>query len=306
MMSWMVTAFLVVAGLVAWTGGTAAADLTSLGGTLSDPLDDIPDDILDGTGKPTRLNTGVSPTAILTPHIGDIVVTRPGTVIANREVFGFITVKAPNVTIRNTVVHGGPTSYNRGLITNYGYDNLLVENVDVIPLNDTVWQDGVKGWDFTLRRVYINGNVDSVKIHGDNVLIRDSVLEDTNYQESDPNQDGRPSHNDGVQILKGRNIRIVNNTIRDQQNFAVLGSADKGNTSGLQVRNNYLDGGQCTVKLEEKNGRQLSVAITDNKLGPNRTKPRCKINGVRGITVTASGNKMLKTGEAVGILWTSR
>ena len=44
-----------------------------------------------------------------------------------------------------------------------------------------MWQDGVKGSDFTLQRVYITGNVDSVKIQGSNVTIQSSLLENTTY-----------------------------------------------------------------------------------------------------------------------------
>ncbi len=95
-------------------------------------------------------------------------------------------------------MRGGIAAGNRGVITNYGYDSLLVEDVDVIPAYDTVWQDGIKGSDFTLNRVYVTGNVDSVKVHGGgNVLIKNSLLENTTYYSSDPNQNGGPTHNDG-------------------------------------------------------------------------------------------------------------
>jgi len=225
-------------------------------------------------------------------------------VIENLDVHGLITVRAPNVTIRKSIVRGGIVTGNRGVITNYGYDNLLVEDVDVIPAYDTVWQDAIKGSDFTLNRVYVTGNVDSVKVHPDgNVLIKNSLLENTTYYSSDPNQNGGPTHNDGVQVRGGPNIRIVNNTIRGQQNMPVLGAANQRDASGLIIENNWLDGGHCTVKLQEVNGFQLTASVRNNEFGPNRTVSNCKIAATNGSSVTDGGNSMEATGVAVGILW---
>ncbi len=89
----------------------------------------------------------------------------------------------------------------------------------------------------------IVGNVDSIKIHGDNVRVEKSLLENTTRYASDPYQAGRPTHNDNIQIMKGRNVTIWSNTIRGAQNFAVLGSANIGDTPNLVIRGNWLDGG---------------------------------------------------------------
>ena len=113
-----------------------------------------------------------------------------------------------------------------------------------------------------------------MKIHGDNVTIKNSLLESTIYYASDPNQGGGPTHNDNVQILQGQNIDITGNTIRDTTNFTILGGAEQNNVT-LKVANNWLDGGHCTVKLQNKNGYTQSTAITDNKFGPNRLVASC-------------------------------
>jgi len=242
--------------------------------------------------------------SVLKPYYGDITVKQAGTVLENLDVHGFITVQAPNVTIRNSIVRGGTATYNRGVITSYGYDNLLIQNVEVNPEHETVWQDGIKGWDFTLDHVHVTGNVDSVKVHGDgNVYIHDSLLENTTYYTSDPNQGGAPTHNDGVQILSGSNIRIINNTIRGQQNMPVLGAANKADTTGLVVTDNWLDGGHCTSKFEEMNGFNLVATVTDNKFGPNRDVASCKIAATAGTDLLdESGNTMELTGEPVTVL----
>ena len=256
--------------------------------------------------QPTPENTGVPEGTVLETVREDLTITRPGAVLDGLDVHGFITVEAPNVTIRRSVVRGGLATFNRGVITNYGYDNLLVEDVDIVPEQPTVWQDGVKGSDFTLNRVHVTGNVDSVKVHGEgNVLIENSLLEYTSYYESDPNQGGGPTHNDGVQILEGADIRILNNTIRGQQNLPVLGAANKGDTVRLVVAGNWLDGGHCTMKLEELNGRQLEATVVRSRFGPNRDVEGCAIVATVGSDVQARENRYVD-GTEVTPVWTDR
>ncbi len=256
------------------------------------------------SSKPSRRNTGVPAGRHLTRHNGSITVTRAGTVIDSKDVHGFIDVKAANVVIKNSIIRGGRATYNRGVITNYGYRNLVVKNSAIIPAHPTVWQDGVKGSDFTLERVYITGNVDSVKIQGSNVTIRRSLLENTTYYAHDPNQGGGPTHNDNVQIQTGRNVRIIGNTIRRATNFAVLGNSDIGDNIGLLVRGNWLDGGHCTVKIQELHGHQLRGArLINNRFGPNRLVQSCPIAAVVGAGVAASGNIRQSNGAHVGIYW---
>ena len=131
-----------------------------------------------------------------------------------------------------------------------------------------------------------------------------SLLENTTYYPHDPAQGGGPTHNDNVQIQGGSNLRIIGNTIRKATNFAVLGSADIADTPGLLVSGNWLDGGHCTVKIQELNGYQLSGAqLVNNKFGPNRVVQSCPIVAVIGTGVSASGNILELTGLPVGIFW---
>ena len=161
----------------------------------------------------------------LTRHDGDITVTQDGTVLRGLDIHGFVNVKAANVKIVDSMVRGGKAKgYATGLITNYGYPNLLVEDVSVVAEYPSVYFDGIKGNNFTARRVHVVGNVDSIKIHGDNVTVEDSLLENTTYYASDPYQGGGATHNDNIQILSGKNLTITGNTIRGATNFAILGS----------------------------------------------------------------------------------
>jgi len=169
--------------------------------------------------KPNATNTGVPAGTTLKDVYGDIVVTEAGTVLDRLDVHGFVIVRAPNVTITRSIIRGGKATGNTGLLTNYGSDNLVIEDSEFRAAHPSVWIDGIKGWDFTARRVHVVGNVDSIKIHGPNVTIEDSLLEDTTYYASDPNQGGGATHNDNIQILSGSNIAITGNTIRGSQNI---------------------------------------------------------------------------------------
>jgi hypothetical protein len=252
--------------------------------------------------KPSAATTGVPAGISLKRHDGDITVTTPGTVLDGLDIHGFVTVKAPNVTIKNSIVRGGRDSgYAVGLITNYGYDNLVIDHVDVTAEYPSVFFDGIKGWDFTARNVHVVGNVDSIKIHGDNVLIENSLLENTVDYANDPAQGGGPTHNDNIQILQGSNLRIVGNTIRGASNFAILGGAEQNNVA-VTIDGNWIDGGHCSLKLQVKAGWTQQATVTNNRFGPNRAVASCPFTSYPAVSLTQSGNVMELTGAAISAL----
>lgn len=253
------------------------------------------------SGKPSAATTGVPAGTKLTVHQGNITVTQSGTHLDGLDIHGFVVVRATNVTISNSIVRGGVATFDQGLITNYGYANLVIDRVDFINAHPSVWVDGIKGDNFTAKGVHVVGNVDSVKIQGDNVSIQNSLLENTTFYASDPNQGGGSTHNDNVQILNGQNIKIVGNTIRGATGFAILGSATHGNTN-LVLQNNWLDGGHCTVKLSLLNGWSETATVTGNKFGPNRAVKSCPFQAEPAVHLTASANVYEVGGATVPIL----
>jgi hypothetical protein len=259
---------------------------------------------LAATGKPSAATTGVRAGTSLKSHTGNIVVTKAGTVLDRMDIHGFVIVRANNVRITNSIVRGGRTTrVSTGLITNYGHPGLVIENVDVKPQYPSVYFDGIKGNNFIARRVHVQGNVDSVKIHGDNVRVENSLLENTTHYASDPSQGGGASHNDNIQILYGRNLTIRGNTIRGATNFAILGAASRGNTPNLVITGNWLDGGHCTVKLQVLNGWSEAATVTNNRFGPHRVIKNCQLQVYTRVRLVASGNVMELTGAAVKPLW---
>jgi hypothetical protein len=252
--------------------------------------------------KPSAATTGVPAGTKLRVHNGDIVVTTAGTRLDALDIRGFVVVKAPNVTISRSIVRGGKDAKTGvGLITNYGSPNLLITDTELRASYPSVWLDGIKGWNFTARRVHVVGNVDSIKIHGDNVSVEDSLLEDTIWYPHDPYQNGGPTHNDNIQILNGKHIKITGNTIRGAQNFAVLGAANKGDVPDLVVSRNWLDGGHCTLKLQIIGTHALRATVTDNLFGPNRAVSYCPIQSLPGVELTARNNLYEQNGQPVPI-----
>jgi len=252
--------------------------------------------------KPSAGTTGVRAGSVLTRHDGDITITTDGTVLSNLDIHGFVIVRAKNVTIDNCIVRGGPAQgFATGLITDYGYQGLLITDTYIEPEFRSVWLDGIKGSGYTARRVHVVGGVDSTKVQGDNVTIEDSLLENTDYYASDPQQAGGPTHNDNIQIQNGQNVTVTGNTIRGATNFAVLGAASKGNLN-LIVKDNWLDGGHCTVKLQILNGWAETATVTGNKFGPNRAVTSCPFTAYPAVTLTQNNNTFELTGATINPL----
>ena len=252
--------------------------------------------------KPSASTTGVPAGTKLRVHNGNIVVTKAGTRLDRMDIRGFVVVKAANVTISRSIVRGGRNPKTaQGVITNYGYKNLVITDTDVRTSYPSVYLDGIKGWKFTARRVHVVGGVDSIKIHGDDVTVADSLLENTKWYAHDPYQDGGPTHNDNIQILKGRNLTITGNTIRGAQNFAVLGAANLDHVPNLVVNGNWLDGGHCTLKLQTMRGQTLKATVADNRFGPHRQVSYCPIQVLPGVQLTARNNVSELTGKPVQI-----
>jgi hypothetical protein len=278
------------------------ADIAFRNGSAAAPAPTEPANPPTGGAKPSAATTGVPAGYPLVRHDGDITVTKDGTVLNGLDVHGFVTVRADNVKITNSIVRGGRAKgFATGLITNYGNPGLVIEDVDLRAEFPSVYFDGIKGNNFTARRVHVVGNVDSIKIHGDNVKVEDSLLENTTYYASDPHQDGGETHNDNIQILQGRNLMISGNTIRGATNFAILGGAEQNNVS-VVIDGNWLDGGHCTLKLQIRNGWSETAVVTGNRFGPRRKVASCPFTAYPAVNLTSSGNVFEETGSPVPVL----
>ncbi len=230
--------------------------------------------------RPGPGNTGVPAGTALTVHQGDLTVTQAGTVIDSMDIRGFVTIQAPNVVIKNSIIRGQATTKQRALVSST-LDTASVTIVDseLSPTSPSSYIDGIRGWNITARRVNIHRVIDSAHLWGrGNVVIEDSWLHDNLHLENDPQWGGKPSHDDSIQIQEGSNIRIRNNTITGAFNTGIQFTQDRGPVWDVDVSGNFLDGGGCTVNFAEKDlGPFQSVTVAGNTFGRTTKVENCAI-----------------------------
>ncbi|HEY5049564.1 MAG TPA: hypothetical protein VII50_01595, partial [Acidothermaceae bacterium] len=176
-----------------------------------------------GSARPGPTNTGVPAGTQLTVYNGDLTITTPGATYADLDIHGFIRVEAPDVTIKDSIIRGGPATSNTAII----YDlsdaatNLVVEDSEIMPADPSVFIDGIDGWNYTALRLNIHGTVDGAKMFGTNATIEHSWIHDLVTYAHDPSQNGGQTHNDDVQILSGSNLQILGNDLEGGSNSAI-------------------------------------------------------------------------------------
>lgn len=225
-------------------------------------------------GKPGANNTGVPAGVKLKKHTGDLTITKAGTVIDGLDIHGYVVVKAKNVTIRNSIIRGGNAARPYALVrSDTAGASLTIEDSELVAAHPSPYVDGLRGFNFTARRLNIHGVIDGVHIYGDNVVLEKSWIHNNLHYKNDPNHsDG--SHDDGVQIVKGKNVTIRGNHIGAVYNAGIMVGQDSGTVSKLTISNNWLDGGKCTVNLSKKSYAPLkTVTISNNVFGRNVTNP---------------------------------
>jgi len=255
-------------------------------------------------GKPGAGNTGVPSGTKLTVHNGDLVINKAGATYDSLDIRGFVSIQAPDVTIKRSIIRGGVATTSRGVInsTNAKVRNFLLVDSEIRPAHPSITLDGINGANFTLRRVEVAGGVDTVHIHGDNSRIEASWLHDTNYFSLGANGDGGPTHNDGVQVLGGNNTQIVGNLIEGANNAAIMVSQSSGATTKLAIKGNWLNDGGCTVNIVPKNLATIGpITLTDNVFGGTTRVNNCPVARTASTNLVASNNISAATGLAATI-----
>lgn len=162
------------------------------------------------------------------------------------------------------------------------------------------------GEQHTIVRANIHGAVDGIKAYN-NVTVQDSYIHDLAYFSSDPNQGGGETHNDGVQSYEcNSNILIAHNNIDlstgQSGNAAYQITQDAGMPcSNIVIRDNWLDGGGCTINVAHKIlGSLTGVSLLNNRFGRNQGFSGCTVLLSTKSTLTAySGNVWDDTGQAI-------
>ena len=251
-----------------------------------------------GSYRPSAATTGVPAGTVLKPFNSagaDLVITQDGTVLDGLEIYGDIKVRAKNVTIRNSRLHGGPgiPASNTGIVdaTDAGVVNLQVQDNTIIPDRPSYYRDGIVGHDYTARRNHIQGTNDGLGIFnrpggppGANVTAEGNYIHSLTFWSNDPaHSDG--THNDGIQVQGGENIRIVGNTIvasatpgrgsgpnprGDHAGIGIMLQQNVGPLGNVVVEQNWVDDGQTSINIDHGKYATITVTVAANYLGRNQ------------------------------------
>ncbi len=223
-----------------------------------------------------------------------MVMTTAGATYTGLDVHGFVVIKAPNVTIQNSIIRGGvATSGNPGLVSDTlaTAKNFVLKDSTLVPAHPSVAIDGARGANYTLLRVNLYGTVDGAKVVGDNVNITNSWIHGTVSYPHDPYQSGGPTHNDAIQVLNGHNIHITGNTIAGGTNSGLQVTQGNGSVANFSFNNNWADGGACTVNLADKPlASMTTISVNNNIFGHTSTYKNCAIVFSPGVSMTHTGN----------------
>jgi Right handed beta helix region len=242
--------------------------------------------------QPGPDNTGVPAGTALKEMDGNLTITTAGATYSGLDIHGFVSVQAPNVTIKDSIIRGGVAPSDIGLVTvtDSSATNFLIEDSELVPMDPSVQIDGIKGWNYTALRVDIHGTTDGAKMYGPNATIEDSYIHGLVTYAHDPDQGGKQSHNDGVQILSGTNLKIIGNTIEGGSNTALMITQDHGATSDVVFDNNWVSGGTCSVNMTPKPLGSLNGITLDNNIFTDNSTKGCPILDSSDTNLSASGN----------------
>ncbi|SEM83750.1 hypothetical protein [Cryobacterium luteum] len=247
--------------------------------------------------------TGVPAGTTLKVHNGDLNITRAGTVISGLDIRGLVKINAINVTIKNSIIRGRSVSAPAALINNLGgRSDLKVIDSELYPSKPSPDINGINGYNFTLTRVDIHGVIDAAHITGSNVTIANSWLHGNLHYVSDPNQGGKPSHDDSIQIQKGSNIKVYGSTLSGSHNAGVQITQDTGDVSNFSFTNNFADGGACTINVAQKSyGPIHGTVIQDNKFGRNTRLLNCAVISPTTTKISTARNYYTPDSKTVAV-----
>lgn len=270
-------------GTVATPAATAPASRTAL--TL-------------GSYQPTATTSGVVAGTALKAYNtsgADLVITKDGTVLDGLDIYGDIKVRAKNVTIKNSRLHGGKAvpKANTGIIdaNSAAVVNLVVQDNTLIPDSPSYYRDGIVGHDYTAKRNHIQGTNDGLGIFNRpggpvaaNVTAEGNYIHGLTFFSNDPaHSDG--THNDGIQVQGGENIRIAgNNVVATSKPGAGSAPNPRGTHAGtgimlqqnvaklanVVVDKNWVDDGQTSINVDNGKYSNITVTLSGNKLGRNQ------------------------------------
>lgn len=263
-------------------------------------VDQSRDSLQPGTYIPSESTAGVKSGIALKPYNtsgADLVITQDGTVLDGLEIWGDIKVRAANVTIKNSRLHGGTATpkANTGVIdaNDSRVKNLVVQDSTITPQSPSYYRDGIVGHDYSSLRNHISRTNDGLGIFNRpggpaaaNVTAKGNYIHGLTFWSNDPaHKDG--THNDGIQVQGGENILISGNRVvgdlvagNGSANpvrglYATTGMLVQQNTAKLQnviVEQNFIDSGLTSITVDHTAKKQSGINLTvrNNYFGKNQ------------------------------------
>ncbi|WP_214103461.1 hypothetical protein [Acrocarpospora catenulata] len=254
------------------------------------PLPDYPD----------ADSTGVPPGTRLTVVRGDQTISADNLVITGKDFHGFVTVTGSNVTFRNCVFRGRATDRNAALLDTERGRNTVVIASEFVPAAPSATVDDLWTRNTRIYRADISGGVDGVKANS-HTLIQDSYIHDLTWFEHDPNQNGGPTHNDGVQSWAGmRDVTLRHNTI-DMSTTKEANAALQTSAYDTRVLDNLLDGGACMLNFDHTvlGGPLTGIEVVGNRFGRHSAYDCPILLSSRSIMTRNAGNVWADTGGPI-------
>jgi hypothetical protein len=258
-------------------------------------------------GKPGAANTGVPAGTKLTVVTGNQSYSTPNQVISGLDIHGFVSIRAKNVTIKNSIIRGGSNPECVTPLVWVKEENsasLTIQDSEFVASNPSPCIDGIWATNATLIRLNIHGVVDGVKAF-DDVTLQDSYVHDLSWFASDPTQGGGPTHNDAVQSFEGdQRVTLKHNTLSpgSKGNAAYQVTQDGGKQAkDLRIDGNWLDGGGCTLNFAHKGGPtpMTGIYVTNNRFGRGSSFNCPILVSTQTVLSQNSGNVWDDTGKAI-------
>ena len=199
------------------------------------------------TGYPHGLPGDTRTPVTLTPYGGPCTITTAGTVIDRKDISCTLSIRAPNVVIRNSRIR---VRNAQAIDSRDNNNRVLIEDTEL----DGQGQDASAGGialvgfaGFILRRVDAHSSGDIVRANGW-AEIYDSWLHDPRGLQAS-------QHHDVIQSTNAVHLRIVHNRLENQhtQTSCILLKADQGNISDVLVDRNLMNGGGYTFYWYDHN-----------------------------------------------------
>lgn len=242
---------------------------------------------------PTPACTGVPPGTVLTDHTPgqDLDATTPGQIIDGVRVSANLIIKANNVVVRNSEIHGA--------IVNINDYSFTVEDMTIGPPSGCqTTYSGISNNNYTARRIEVRNTGDGFRAGGSNILIEDSFVLLCATEES---------HSDGIQgYISEQNVVFRHNTV-DQRIATATGGATSpvffadGSKTAI-IQNNLLLGGGYSIRLHDDNEPDVGPwEATGNRVAEYVYGPTAN-DGTDCSQVTWSDNRIVTIDSNYNIL----